>query len=197
MTAVAMPFARQSSLLHVPLHRLLRSIDAEASGHDRCLQVAPERWMDFADRSQRGPHAHSHGLPGALVAITGEARASAEAKRGDELGRDEVALLAESGCLANVRIVLGVRQLVLDFGEASSICITGLSVQVRASIARVGTRRRATSRLDKVEDVDCSTGRREQRRNVAHPLGVRHCGGPAPPAKVPDAPIAAKLTGVR
>ena len=194
---MAMPFPSKSDLLHVPLDRLLRSIDAETSSRDRRLQVAAKRWMDFADRSQRGPDAHGHRLPRPLVAVTGEALASAEAKRGGQLGRDEVALLAESRCLAKVRVVLGVRQVVLEFREAPSVCITGFPVEVRAGIACVGTRCRATGRLDKIEDVNFSAGRREQRGNVAHPLGVRHRGGLAPPAKQPDASIAAKLTSVR
>ena len=96
MTAVAMPFACNSDLLHVPLDKLLRSIDAETSGRDRRLQVPAKRWMDFAYRSQRGLDAHSHRLPRPLVAVTGKALASAEAKGGGQLGRDEVALRAES-----------------------------------------------------------------------------------------------------
>src|SRR4051794_6839020 len=102
MTAVAMPFACHSDLLHLPLDSLLRSIDAETSGRNRRLQVAPEGWMDFADRSQRGLDAHSHRLPRPLVAVTDEAVASAEAERGGQLASDEVALLAQSRCLAKV-----------------------------------------------------------------------------------------------
>ena len=82
MTAVAMPCASNSELLHVPLDRLLRSIDAETSGRDRGVQVPAKRWMHFPDRSQRGLDTHSHRLPRPLVAITGEAVASAEAQRG-------------------------------------------------------------------------------------------------------------------
>ena len=82
MTAVAMPFASTSDLLHVPHDSLLRSIDAETPGRDRRLQVPAKRWMHFLDRSQRGLDTHSHRLPRPLVAITGEAVASAEAQRG-------------------------------------------------------------------------------------------------------------------
>jgi hypothetical protein len=161
------------------------------------LQVAAKRWMDFADRSQRGLNAHGHRLPRPLVAVTGEALASAEAKRGGQFGGDEVALLAESRCLAKVGVVLGVRQVVLELRESPSVYITAFPVELRTGIACVGTRCRTTGRLDKIEDVNFSAGRREQRGKVAHPLGVRHRGGLAPPAKQPDASIAAKLTSVR
>jgi hypothetical protein len=197
MTAMAMPFECKHDLLHVPLHSLLKSIDAETSRSHRRLQVAAKRWVDFADRSQRGPDAHSHRLPRPLVTVTGEAIASAEAKRGGQLGRDEVALLAESRCLAKVRCVLGVCQVGLEFREAPSVGITGFPVEVRASIACVGTRCRATGSLDKIKDVDFSARRHQQRGEVTHSLGVRHCGGLAPPAKQPDASIATKLTSVR
>jgi hypothetical protein len=197
MTSMVMPYPNTSDLLHVPLDSLLRSIDAETPGRDRRLQVAAKPWMHFANRSQRGPDAHSHRLPRPLVTVTGEAIASAKAKRGGQLAGDEVALLAQSRCLAKVRVVLGVRQVVLEFLEAPSICITGCPVEVRASTACVGTRWRATGCLDKIEDVDFSARRREQRGNVAHPFGVRHRGGLALPAKQPDASIAAKLTSVR
>ena len=194
---MAMPFVCKRDLLQVPLDSLFRSIDAETSGRDRRLQVAAKRWMHLADGSQRGPDAHGHRLPRPLVAVTGEALASAEAKRGGQLGRDEVALLAESCCLAEVRVVLGVRQVGLEFREAPSVRITGFPVELRASIACVGTRCRATGRFDKIEDVYFSAGRRQQRGNIAHPLGVRNRGGLAPPAKLPDASIAAKLTIIR
>src|SRR5438876_12355910 len=102
MTAMAMPFPNKRDLLRVPLDRLRRSIDAGTSGRDRRLQVAAKRWMDFADRSQRGTDAHGHRLPRSLVAVPGEALTSAEAKRGGQLGRGEVALLAQSRRLANI-----------------------------------------------------------------------------------------------
>ena len=82
MTSVAMPFDNKSDLLHVPHDSLLRSIDAETPGRDRRLQMPAKRWMDFPDRSQRGLDTHRHRLPRALVAVTGEALASAEAERG-------------------------------------------------------------------------------------------------------------------
>ena len=96
--------------------------------------------------------------------------------------------------MAKVRVVLGVRQVVLEFREARSVCITGFPVELCASIACVGTRWRAASRFDKIEDVDLSAGRHQQCGEVTHSLGVRNRGGLAPPAKLPDAPIAAKLT---
>src|SRR5439155_1103867 len=161
------------------------------------LQVAAKRWVHFADRSQRGLDTHSHRLPRPLVAVTDEALASAEAERGGQLGSDEVALLAQSCCLAKVGVVLGVRQVVLELYEATSVCVAGFPVEVRTGIPGVGTRCRTTGRLDKIEHVNFSAGRREQRGNIAHPLGVRHRGGLAPPAKVPDASIVAKLTIVR
>src|SRR5437764_5505992 len=116
MTSVAMPFDNKSDLLHVPHDSLLRSIDAETPGRDRRLQVPAKRWMHFLDRSQRGLDTHSHCLPRALVAITGAAHAYAEPERGGELGCDELALVAESCCLAEVRVVLGVRQVRLEVG---------------------------------------------------------------------------------
>ena len=126
-------------------------------------------------------------------AVTDEAVASTEAERGGQLSGDEVALGAESRCVAKVRVVLGVRQVGLEVGEAPSVCITGFAVELRASIACVGTRRGATGRLDQIEHVNFSAGRREQRGQITRPLGVRHRGSLAAPAELPDASIAAKL----
>src|SRR6266487_2086740 len=117
MTAMAMPHLRKRNLLHVPPDSLLRSIDAQTPGRDRRLQMTAKRWMHFADRSQRGLDTHSNRLPGPLVTVTGEALASAEAECGGQFGGDEVALVAESRCLTEVRVVLGVRQVGLEVGE--------------------------------------------------------------------------------
>src|SRR5581483_9420661 len=171
-----------------PADGFFRLVAAQPARADRVAQVPGEGVVLRGDGIDRGPDAHRDRLAGTFGGVAGEPGPAAEAERVGELGGEHRTLSPQPLYVADIGVVLCLRQLAFQVGEPLLVGTAGGGVQNRPETAAGRCGRRPARGLDQLKRGYGLARTGEQDSQIADAFAVRHDTAATTPLRQPHLP---------